>query len=54
MRGFEATNGSFPPANSTGVGAMWPPHNPKNHGMFALLPPYLDNGSLLTTLGGLS
>ena len=51
MLGFETANGFYAPANSTGANAMWPPNNPKEHGMFALLLPYLDNGSLLTTLG---
>jgi len=50
MLGFETANGFYAPSNSTGAGAMWPPNNPKEHGMFALLLPYLDNGSLLTTL----
>ena len=51
MLGFETANGFYAPANSTGVNAMWPPNNPKEHGMFALLLPYLDNGSLLAALG---
>ena len=51
MLGFETANGFYAPSNSTGAGAMWPPNNPKEHRMFALLLPYLDNGSLLTTLG---
>ncbi|MGB8853503.1 MAG: DUF1559 domain-containing protein [Pirellulales bacterium] len=51
MLGFETANGFYAPSNSTGANAMWPPNNPKEHGMFALLLPYLDNGSLLTTLG---
>ena len=51
MLGFETANRFYAPANSTGANAMWPPNNPKEHGMFALLLPYLDNGSLLTTLG---
>jgi prepilin-type N-terminal cleavage/methylation domain-containing protein len=51
MLGFETANGIYAPATSTGANAMWPPNNPKEHGMFALLLPYLDNGSLLTTLG---
>ena len=53
MLGFETANGFYAPSNSNnddGKGT-WPPNNPKNHGMFALLLPYLDNGSLLTTLG---
>ncbi len=51
MLGFEMANGFYAPANSTGANAMWPPNNPKEHGMFALLLPHLDNGSLLGTLG---
>jgi prepilin-type N-terminal cleavage/methylation domain-containing protein/prepilin-type processing-associated H-X9-DG protein len=51
MLGFEAANGFYAPANSTGANAMWPPNNPKEHGMFAMLLPYLDNGSLFTSLG---
>jgi prepilin-type N-terminal cleavage/methylation domain-containing protein/prepilin-type processing-associated H-X9-DG protein len=51
MLGFETANGFYAPANSTGANAMWPPNAPGEHGMFALLLPYLDNGSLLTTLG---
>jgi prepilin-type N-terminal cleavage/methylation domain-containing protein/prepilin-type processing-associated H-X9-DG protein len=53
MLGFEAANRFFAPANSNnddGKG-IWPPHNPKNHGMFAMLLPHLDNGSLFTSLG---
>lgn len=49
--GFETANGFFAPANSTGAGAMWPPNNPKEHGMFALLLPHIEQGSLLTSLG---
>ena len=51
MLGFETANGFYAPANSTGANAMWPPNNPKEHGMFALLLPYVENGSLLATLG---
>jgi prepilin-type N-terminal cleavage/methylation domain-containing protein len=51
MLGFETANGFYAPANSTGAGAMWPPNNPQEHGMFALLLPYIEQGSLLTTLG---
>jgi prepilin-type N-terminal cleavage/methylation domain-containing protein/prepilin-type processing-associated H-X9-DG protein len=51
MQGFETTHGFFAPARSSGAGAMWPPGNPKEHGMFALLLPYLDNGDLLRSLG---
>ena len=51
MLGFETANGFYAPANSTGANAMWPPNNPKEHGMFALLLPHLDNGSWLATLG---
>lgn len=51
MLGFETANGFFAPANSTGAGAMWPPHNPREHGMFGLLLPYLEQGTLFGTLG---
>jgi type II secretory pathway pseudopilin PulG len=51
MLGFETTNGFYAPANSSGANAMWPPNNPKEHGMFALLLPHLEQGSLLTSLG---
>ncbi|MCE9630796.1 MAG: DUF1559 domain-containing protein [Planctomycetia bacterium] len=51
MLGFESANGFYAPANSTGAEAMWPPSNPKEHGMFALLLPYLEQGSMFTTLG---
>jgi hypothetical protein len=51
MRGFEAVNGFFAPANSKGTNAVWPPHNPKEHGMFALLLPHLEQESLLTSQG---
>jgi prepilin-type N-terminal cleavage/methylation domain-containing protein len=51
MRGFEAVNGFFAPANSTGANAVWPPHAPREHGMFALLLPHLEQENLLTSLG---
>jgi len=51
MLGFETANGFFAPANSTGAGAMWPPHNPREHGMFGLLLPYLEQGTLCGALG---
>jgi prepilin-type N-terminal cleavage/methylation domain-containing protein/prepilin-type processing-associated H-X9-DG protein len=51
MLGFETANAFFAPANSTGAGAMWPPHNPKEHGMFGLILPYLEQGSLVGSLG---
>jgi prepilin-type N-terminal cleavage/methylation domain-containing protein/prepilin-type processing-associated H-X9-DG protein len=51
MLGFESANGFFAPANSSGANAMWPPNNPKEHGMFALLLPYMEDGSIFTSLG---
>lgn len=51
MLGFETANGFFAPANSTGAGAMWPPSNPREHGMFAMLLPHVEQGTLLQTLG---
>ena len=51
MLGFETANGFYAPANSSGPNAMWPPNNPKEHGMFALLLPHLESGTLLTSLG---
>ena len=51
MLGFESANGFFAPSNSTGAGAMWPPNNPKEHGMFALLLPFLDSGAIFTSVG---
>lgn len=51
MVGFESANGFFAPANSTGAGAMYPPNNPKEHGMFALILPFLEEGALFKTLG---
>lgn len=51
MLGFESANGFYAPANSTGANAMWPPNNPKEHGMFAMLLPYLEEGALFKALG---
>lgn len=51
MLGFESANGFYAPANSTGAGKMWPPNNPKEHGMFAMLLPYLEEGALFKSLG---
>jgi prepilin-type processing-associated H-X9-DG protein len=51
--GFEAANGFFAPARSTGSNGVWPPppNTPKEHGMFGILLPYLDEGSIFATLG---
>ena len=51
MLGFESANGFFAPANSTGAGAMWPPNNPKEHGMFGMILPHMEQGQIFTTLG---
>lgn len=51
MQGFESANGFYAPAKSSGAQAMWPPNNPKEHGMFALLLPHIEQGTLLTSLG---
>src|SRR5262249_44992587 len=51
MHMFEGNFGFFPPARSDSTGAVWPPANPKNHGMFAIILPYIDQGTLLTATG---
>jgi prepilin-type N-terminal cleavage/methylation domain-containing protein/prepilin-type processing-associated H-X9-DG protein len=51
MLGFEVTNGFYAPANSKGADAIWPPNNPKEHGMFALLLPHLEQGAMFASLG---
>ena len=51
MLGFETAQGFFAPANSTGAGAVWPPNAPREHGMFALLLPHLERGTMFAALG---
>lgn len=53
MLGFEVANGFYAPANSNNDegNGVWPPNNPRNHGMFALLLPYLDQGAMFASLG---
>ena len=51
MHMFEGSYGSFPPARSDGANAVWPPESPKNHGMFAIILPYIEQGNLLSSLG---
>ena len=53
MLGFEVANGFYAPANSNNDegNGVWPPNNPRNHGMFALLLPHLDQGAMFASLG---
>ena len=51
MHMFEGTYGMFPPARSDGANAIWPKANPKNHGMFAIILPYIEQGNILTSTG---
>jgi prepilin-type N-terminal cleavage/methylation domain-containing protein/prepilin-type processing-associated H-X9-DG protein len=51
MLGFETANGFFAPAKSTESSGIWPPNDPKDHGMFGLVLPYLEQGAIFTTLG---
>lgn len=53
MLGFEGANGFFAPAKVTdsATEGIWPPGNPKSHGMYALILPYLEQGAIFNTLG---
>src|SRR5262245_47432978 len=51
MHMFEGTYGYFPPARSDGTNGVWPPNNPKDHGMFAMILPYIEQGNILTATG---
>ncbi|MBX9678179.1 MAG: DUF1559 domain-containing protein [Gemmataceae bacterium] len=51
MHMFEGTYGFFPPARSDGVNAVWPKGSPKNHGMFGIILPYIEQGAILTSTG---
>jgi prepilin-type N-terminal cleavage/methylation domain-containing protein/prepilin-type processing-associated H-X9-DG protein len=51
MHMFEGTYGFFPPARSDGTNAIWPKNNPKNHGMFGIILPYIEQGNILTATG---
>jgi len=51
MHMFEGVYKFFPPANSTGTRAVWPPANPREHGMFGIILPYIEEGAVLNNLG---
>lgn len=51
MLGFEVANGFYAPANSKAPDAIWPPTNPKEHGMFALLLPHLEQAAVIGSPG---
>ena len=52
MHGFESANGFFAPAKSTAsTQGVWPPHDPREHGMFAIVLPYLEQGAMFSSLG---
>src|SRR5471030_3148388 len=53
MHTFEGAYGFFPPGRSTGANVVWPPNSPapREHGMFGILLPYIEQGNILTGLG---
>jgi len=51
MHMFEQVYKLFPPARSDGNNAVWPRSRPRNHGMFAIILPYIEQGSLLDATG---